>query len=634
MTKLKKVTINKYKCIETEQSFDVEDDITVLVGKNESGKTAILEAITKSNPYADKDFKYDITHDYPRRGQQQFKKNGEDVTVFRSKFTIPEELVECIGREIGPGTLRERTVTQLRAYRQQNAVYESIDLDIASFWEFKFAQFEIEDEQLKTLVRRQTPYAEFMSHFDGYTEKENENALLDEINEYFDDGWMTDDSIANHLVFKYLHPQMPKYLYYDEYHQLPTEIDLRELQNDQSDRKDLKTARALFALAELDLQAILGEDDEASVSAQESASHKVTSILRKYWKTNPNLRVKFHVPPQRNVHGNLVVKIRVSSNADGMTLPLNSRSRGFQWFFSFFVWFSKIQEDKGNQYILLLDEPGLNLHASAQRDLLEFIEDLAKDYQIIYTTHSPFMIDSDKLHRVRTVFEDRRGTRISESTQEKDSDTLFPLQAALGYDIAQNLFISKSNLLVEGVTDVMYLQTVSSILQRNGRTALRDNITIVPVGGAGKLASFVSLLHGQKLNFACLLDSLAHQGLQKKVENLVDNRLIEKSNIRFFHEFIGSGDSKADIEDMFEKGEYLSLFNAQFSEYDDIAESQLNPEVRRIVKQIEEVIGGKFDHYWPAYELSTRAADESFLSDATLTRFENLFKKINGLIKR
>ena len=633
MIKLKKVTINKYKSIDTEQSFEVEDDITVLVGKNESGKTAILEAITKSHPYLEEEHKYNIISDYPREERQEFVRRNKDVTVISSTFSLSRDVIMKIQRDVGRSSFTMNDVIQNRSYLNPNATYLIPGLDDSGFWVNWLRRFRLRDAAFADKARTLTSREEYNALYNSIEDVRRRKAL-EELNNRFQGEWNQEKSAQDYVFRRWIQQNLPKYLYYDEYHQLPTEIDLHEIRNDKSDRKDLKTAKALFALAELDLDALLGEDYEASVSAQESASHNVTSILRKYWHTNPDLRVRFHVPPQRNVHGNLVVKIRVGSDADGMTLPLESRSRGFRWFFSFMVWFSKIQEDKGNQYILLLDEPGLNLHASAQRDLLEFIEDRAQHYQIIYTTHSPFMIDSEKLHRVRTIFEGRRGTRISESTQEKDSDTLFPLQAALGYDIAQNLFISNRNLLVEGVTDVMYLQTLSSVLQRKGRTALRDGITIVPVGGAGKLASFVSLLHGQKLNFACLLDSFAHQGLQKKVENLVDERLIAKSNIRFFHEFIGSGDSKADIEDMFEKSEYLSLFNAQFNEYDDIAESQLNPDESRIVKQIEEIIGDKFDHYWPAYELSTRAADESFLCDATLIRFENMFKEINKLIKR
>src|SRR6185369_3952955 len=168
--------------------------------------------------------------------------------------------------------------------------------------------------------------------------------------------------------------------------------------------------------------------------------------------------------------------------------------------------------DENSNYILLLDEPGLNIHASAQADLLNFIETLSEDYQIIYTTHSPFMVDPVHLERVRTVVEKENGSAISDSIQEKDPNTLFPLQAALGYDIAQNLFISTNNLLVEGVSDLIFLEIVLSILQGKGKVGLRDDITVVPVGGMDKVSTFVSLLRGNKLSIACLLDSSIETG--------------------------------------------------------------------------------------------------------------------------
>ena len=122
----------------------------------------------------------------------------------------------------------------------------------------------------------------------------------------------------------------------------------------------------------------------------------------------------------------------------------------------------------------------------AQHDLLRFIEDLSHEYQIIYTTHSPFMIESDKLQRVRTVLEMQDGTHVSDCLQEKDPNTIFPLQAALGYTIAQNLFVSEKNLLVEGIADLVYLNILSNTLCESGREGLKSNITIVPVGGADK----------------------------------------------------------------------------------------------------------------------------------------------------
>ncbi len=122
--------------------------------------------------------------------------------------------------------------------------------------------------------------------------------------------------------------------------------------------------------------------------------------------------------------------------------------------------------------ILLLDEPGLTLHATAQADFLRYINELATKHQVLYTTHSPFMIHSDRLNQVRVV-EDQKtiGTIISDNISGSDPRTIFPLQAALGWTIAQNLFISERNLLVEGPSDLIYLKSVSALLETQGRTS-------------------------------------------------------------------------------------------------------------------------------------------------------------------
>src|SRR5690606_34409145 len=184
----------------------------------------------------------------------------------------------------------------------------------------------------------------------------------------------------------------------------------------------------------------------------------------------------------------------------------------------------------------------------------------------IYTTHSPFMIAPDKLHRVRTILETDNGSKISESIQEKDPNTLFPLQAALGYDIAQNLFVSKKNLLVEGVSDLIILTTLSGILESEKRTFLRPDVTVVPTGGLEKVATFISLLRGSKLEIACLLDSYTDPKGKEKLEFLIREKIVQKNKIRFFDEYLSDYD-KADLEDLFTKKDYLKLFNSAFDEY-------------------------------------------------------------------
>jgi predicted ATP-dependent endonuclease of OLD family len=227
--------------------------------------------------------------------------------------------------------------------------------------------------------------------------------------------------------------------------------------------------------------------------------------------------------------------------------------------------------------------------------------------------------------------ETKGGSIISDSIQEKDPNTLFPLQAALGYDIAQNLFISKKNLLVEGVSDLIILTAVSGILEAENRTFLRNDITIVPTGGLEKVATFISLLRGSKLEIACLLDTFTDPRGKAKLDKMIALKIIHKSKIRFFDEFI-EGKNEADLEDLFTKSDYLKIFNSAFHEFDEIAESDLDPNRPTTVKQINYKIGkDRFNHYRPANELLKIGTKAEFFSQKTLNNFEKVISEINKL---
>jgi len=357
----------------------------------------------------------------------------------------------------------------------------------------------------------------------------------------------------------------------------------------------------------------------------------ISEELFKYWTTNNNLRIQFDIdkvvrtdPNNNQQIVDNVLDVRVLNLRSMVSLPLANRSRGFNWFFSFLVWFKKIQEDKKSTYILLLDEPGLNLHAMAQDDLLKFIEDLSKDYQILYTTHSPFMIDSGRLNRVRTVLEKEDGTHISDSLQEKDPNTLFPLQAALGYTIAQNLFVSEKNLLVEGIADLVYLNVLSNHLKALDKPCLRDDVTIVPVGGADKIATFISLLRGNELNTVCLLDTFTDASAKARVDSLITQNLIKDKKVVFYQQILNT--SFADVEDMFSIDDYLNLYNQAFSK--NIALKNIDS-AKPIMDQLKKLNSDKnFNHYSPANYLAKNISSIT-LSEETLSNFTKLFEILN-----
>lgn len=634
MITLKKATIYKYKCIENEQSFNVEDGITVLVGMNESGKTSILEAMAKCNYFeeSDSDFAFDTTHDYPRKQKKAMDKSGVIPDAVKLTYVIDKELKAKIETDIGV-KISSCDFSVTRNYNNKSSW--SINLTTVD----SFVKARTKSVSNKTLIKQLQEVhnkSEFSALINSISDDEESDdlSILKSLESYFKNEYGWGNPVDEYIVRTYLKPNLPKFMYYDDYYMLPSRVSLDDISSSSTNSSADKTAKALLELADIDIDKVVNATDyEDFIAELEATQLIITDELFKYWTTNKNLKILFGIDKVEKTDTrngarivDHVLDIRVQNQRSGVSLPLANRSKGFNWFFSFLVWFMKIQENRNDTYILLLDEPGLNLHAKAQNDLLRFLSDLADNYQIIYTTHSPFMIETEHLNQVRTVLENDDGTHISECLQEKDPNTLFPLQAALGYTIAQNLFVSEKNLIVEGIADLVYLNLLSTKLNDLGRTSLKSSVTIVPVGGADKVATFVSLLRGNDLNMLCLLDTFTDQSAKARLDNLIAQNIIKDKRILFYHSVINT--DFADVEDLFSDSDYLTLFNGAFSK--DIKQSDIDAN-KPIMKQLKEKNGNKdFNHYSPANYFAKNIANIT-LSDETLDNFEALFKAINKL---
>ena len=145
------------------------------------------------------------------------------------------------------------------------------------------------------------------------------------------------------------------------------------------------------------------------------------------------------------------------------------------------------------------------------------------------------------------------------------------------------------------------------------------------------MVSFIALLKASKLNIACLLDTFTNQAGKQRVDDLIRHKIIKDTHIRFFDEF-ASVKNKADVEDMFEKEEYLSFFNGAFPEIKAIKSSDIAKADSQIVPQINEKIGKeRYNHYRPANHLAKTGAKAISFKPATLDRFEAMFKALNAL---
>ena len=221
------------------------------------------------------------------------------------------------------------------------------------------------------------------------------------------------------------------------------------------------------------------------------------------------------------------------------------------------------------------------------------------------------------------------GSKVSHDVLTTDRDTLFPLQGALGYELVQHLFIAPHNLVVEGTSDYTYLRVVSDFLKtKSGRTHLYDRWSLVPVGGADLIPTFVALL-GHHLNVTVIVDS--RKGGNQRLNKIAAAGILSQQRIIPIGSVTGAAAS--DIEDLFEPDEYLLFFNKAFGKTlkpSDISGS--DPIVMRIARHLGE---NRFDHGVPA-DVFLRERDKILpqLSHATLQRFEALFSKANATLPK
>lgn len=626
---LKKVSIHKYKSFLTEQSYEVEPQIIRIVGKNESGKTALLEALAKSNYFEDNtEFRFNKDLDYPR--SELIKVRNENPPALTCEYELSDEDISRVETAFAKGIIPRKNFC-VTSFYDNTSKASGVESDFTVFKDWLISFFGVGD-QGKQLIRAADSFSTLESVVSENAELPAMEQIQAQLGEIKTGAGDFENRLEGYIYNTYLSPEIPKLWYFSDYFSLPCRINLDDFSAGQPtnnlSREEVKIANALFELSGLRVSDIQNESNFEAFKAQlEATSNSITDDMFEYWTTNQNLEIRFEIEHAPN--GVRYLNIRIYNSKHRVTLPLKNRSKGFLWFFSFLVWFSKIQGDKKSKYILLLDEPGLSLHASAQNDLLRFIDEkLAPEYQVIYTTHSPFMIDSLKLNEVRTVYDTQNpkiGSVVSDAVEEKDSDTLFPLQAALGYTIAQNLYVSPKNLLVEGISDLVYLNHFSTILKDMGKEGLSEDITIVPVGGADKIATFISLMRGNELSTVCLLDTFTDQAAQARLKRMVEQKIIADKKILYYHSIVGQ--AYADIEDLFDKEEYLVLFNGAFGKSVQISELDTN---KPIMSQLKRLNGNKaFNHYSPANYMAKNIGSLVF-SDETIGRFEKLFAMVNS----
>lgn len=652
--KLKTVQVTKYKCVEDSKPWRV-DKVTCLVGKNEAGKSALLEALYKLNPVEPEDGSFQ-EEDYPRRfvvtdeGADDLK----SAPAVTTQWELEETDWKLIESELPKLVLKKDSlVTIVRGY--DNVTKWAVDADEAATVKALIAGSNF-DAIEKAAVGDPNTIQQLMQKLQGMAgATAKHQTLLQNLTTKYDGG------TAGSAVAKVLDSVFPKFLYFTEYQKLPGMVSINDLvqrENNNNLTFGLRIFQALLALVNSDAETIAESGrSEQLITRLEGVSNRLTREIFEYWRQNQHLRVEFRCDAGRTdddppFNDGWVFSTRIRNDRHEASVNFDKRSSGFIWFFSFLVWFSQVKRNYGDRLIILLDEPGLTLHGNAQKDLLRYINEKLSPYQVIYSTHSPFMIDVENIFSLRTVEDIVKkeeangeekitilGTKVGERIFSRDKDTILPLQGMVGFDLAQTMFVGPYVFVIEGPSEAAYIHWFSRQLVGAGQKGLDIRWAPCPAESASKVSSFVTLFSGRGLKIAVLLDY--HEGQKKMVKNLEDSKLLEDGHLLKTTDFLEQ--DEADIEDVIGWELYAALVNdaLRIPEGHRLPAEKPDDCAVRIVKEVEKRAKllppgvPDFGHYVPAEYLNQLSQEEVAQLpglQGALDRFEALFERLNQLI--
>lgn len=629
---LLKYKVNKFRSVKGTEWIDV-DQWTCLVGLNESGKTNLLLPLWKFNP-ADNATQIDLLLDYPRDEYSEIEANNGS----RKNEPFVETLFELSQEDLE--TIKEKYNAYINPPKPDGETAE--DGEGEGEGEGEDA---ITDKSLNftnhLLIKK-----DYNECFYIYVSNEQCEVLSDEIK----------DDVGK-VLFKEICDVIPRFVYYSEYGNLDSDLYLPRVKDDlgrinslpNKERMKARTLKILFGHLNLDPDEILALGRESGIhnndhrqksdsqietesrNKQErfakvnSAASRLSSQFRDWW-TQGNYVFHFNADGE-------YFRILVSDSQRPSPIELESRSKGLQWFFSFFLVFLAESENNHRDCILLLDEPGLSLHPNAQTDLIRFFHQLSEKNQLIYTTHLPFLVDHNSLDRVKAVYTENGLTKASNdiSKADREKKAIQPVNAAIGITASQSLLVGCDIVIVEGVSDQFYLTMIKNYLVSKGKFKPKKEIVFIPVGGAKGVKPVVSIIHGSlsKLPYA-LLDS---DKTGKEFQNSLKQGLYsnEKEKVLETDTYIGKHGSE--IEDYIPANLIVDSFDRIFRPEDSISENDFDlnqpilPQLEEFAKdqQITLELGWKVEI---SKKVKQKFTDD--ISEELLEKWAALFKALQG----
>jgi predicted ATP-dependent endonuclease of OLD family len=478
-------------------------------------------------------------------------------------------------------------------------------------------QEELRNQTENLSVRRKTTNRVLQ----GKNSKESE---IEAVKEHeIERGLATAEEIGTQL-FKYL----PMFEFFEDFSSLlPNKIDLEDLLNKNIRAEGYKAARNFLCVAGLNADFFREKNHRILKQKIENLNSEITIDFQDYWRQNvgknDKIRINFELEhydyTQPEKSGKPYLEFWIKDKQE--RLYPKQRSRGVRWFLSFYLELKATAKENTKNRVMLIDEPGLSLHARAQEDVLKVFEDLKDNLQIIYCTHSPNLIDIQKLYRIMAVQRAKDNDEKSEtvvldarSLHEASSDTLSPIYSLMGTRLNDRQFIfPRNNIIVEDTVTFYYLDTMSRLYGFEGL------VHFIPASGPENIPMMANILFGWKIDFGVLT---MDNGISNQVlEFLRDTTFFRNDDavnrkIRCFKDFPG-------IEDLFSTIDFKRFI--------------LQQRIGITVRNTEFIESNKLSRLIMATDFCSKLQKDGTLfkdfDEETKKHFETLFKLIKSMVE-
>lgn len=501
--RLRKFRVRAYRCIHDSGEITV-GDLAAFVGRNESGKTTILQALTLLNRdeiVSELDLCDELSEELKgeiRLAEGEFELNSNEIRLLKQSF---------------PGLPEMKKIKLFRTNKKQKVQYEFEDIQISEETDRGLNSWENFSKQILNFLdtipnhlriqidtklfdgpppKNQEMFDSGMAEFSNqfHVIAVQEPKVVEEWEKIYESpenqfskllSGESEKSALENFIASELHP---RFVYFSDYKKIYGNINLNEyLREEKGERvgsiefveefDKAETVRNLFYLAELDIKALdeVKGTPSKCIKILNTASNRLTKKLNPAWKGDP-----IHVELRYNP-GNIMSVVISDIHRDGTvtnTGLLNRRAEGFKWTFSFIVNFAaETQRAELKEAILLLDEPARNLHPTQQRGISDLLKSLAGSNQVLYATHSPFMIFDYTPGNLLVVELDKRKhlSKIFYDYWNADDKTLTPILYGLSRGLVESIVDreigtnSRPVIIVETMSDAMYLNAFDKFLQ-------------------------------------------------------------------------------------------------------------------------------------------------------------------------